>query len=323
MRAIVHDRYGPPGVLRLEEVDRPVPRDDEVLVRIHATTVNRSDCGWRAGTPWFARYFTGWRVPRRRILGGELAGEVVEVGRDVTGFAVGDRVFGAIGWGAHAEFVAVREGRALAHMPAGATYEEAAAACDGFILASGCLRPAKLGPGRRVVVYGASGAIGTAAVQIAKSLGAYVTAVCDTRHVELVRSLGADRVVDYTKEDFAKDGETYDAVFDAVGKHSLRRSRRAIRPGGLFITTDLGYLWHAAPLIVLTRWFGSRRVLLPVPAYTKADVLRLKELMEAGAYRPVIDRRFPLERVVEATQYVETGQKTGNVVMTVVDDGDG
>jgi NADPH:quinone reductase-like Zn-dependent oxidoreductase len=320
MRAIVYDRYGPPEVQRLEDVERPVPAADEVLVRIHATTVTQSDCGWRTAKPWFARYFTGWRGPRRRILGGDLAGEVVEIGQDVTEFAVGDRVFGSIGWGAHAEYAAVRASRALALMPAGVTYEEAAAVGDGFILAAGCLRPVNLGPGRRVVVYGATGAVGTAAVQIAKALGAHVTAVCDTQRVELVRSLGADRVIDYTREDFAKDGETYDAVFDAVGKQSFRRSRRAIRPGGMFITTDLGYLWHVPLLIVLTRRIGSRRVLLPVPPYRKADMLHLKELMETGRYRAVIDRRYPLEQVVEATRYVEMGHKTGNVVLTVIDD---
>jgi NADPH:quinone reductase-like Zn-dependent oxidoreductase len=322
MRAVVYDRYGPPEVLRLKDVERPVPAADEVLVRIHATTVNRTDCGWRSATPWFARAFTGWRGPRRRILGSELAGVVEAIGADVREYAVGDRVFGAIGWGAHADHVAVREGRALAHLPDGASFEEAAAVCDGFVLASGCLEPARLGPGRRVLIYGASGSIGTAAVQVARSLGADVTAVCDTRHLELARSLGADRVIDYTREDFTRNGETYDAVFDAVGRHSFRRCRRSIRPGGMFITTDLGYLWHVPLLIVLTRWIGSRRVLLPVPAYTKARVLQVRELMEAGRYRAVIDRRFPLEQVVEATRYVETGQKTGNVVLTVVD-GDG
>jgi NADPH:quinone reductase-like Zn-dependent oxidoreductase len=317
MRAVVYDRYGPPEVLRLEDVERPVPRDDEVLVRIHATSVNRSDSGWRSAKPWFARYFTGWRGPKRRILGGELAGEVEAVGASVTEFAVGDLVFGAIGFGAHAEYASIRANRALAHMPAGVTFEEAAAVCDGFILAFGCLKPARLEKGRRILVYGASGSIGTAAVQVATHLGADVTAVCNTKNVELVRSLGADRVIDYTREDFTKNGETYDVIFDAVGKHSFRRCRRSLTPGGMFITTDGGFMWHVPLLILLTRWFGDKRVLLPVPEYTKADVLVLKELMEAGKFRAVIDRRYPLEQVIEATRYVETGQKTGNVVLTV------
>jgi NADPH:quinone reductase-like Zn-dependent oxidoreductase len=318
MRAVVHDRYGPPEVLRLEDVERPVLKDDEVLVRIHATSVNRSDTGWRSAKPWFARFFTGWRGPKRRILGGELAGEVEAVGASVTEFAVGDRVFGAIGFGAHAEYVSVRANRALAHMPAGVTFEDAAAVCDGFILAFGCLKPARLETGRRILIYGASGSIGTAAVQVAAHLGADVTAVCNTKNVELVRSLGADRVIDYTTEDFTKNGETYDVIFDAVGKHSFRRCRSSLTPGGMFITTDGGFMWHVPVLILLTRWFGDKRVLLPVPEYTKGDVLVLKELMEAGKYRAVIDRRYPLEQVIEATRYVETGQKTGNVVLTVV-----
>jgi NADPH:quinone reductase-like Zn-dependent oxidoreductase len=317
MQAVIHDTYGAPEVLHLEEVERPVPKDDEVLIRIHAATVNRSDSGWRSAQPFFTRHWTGWRGPKRRILGGELAGEVVAVGAAVTEFAIGDRVFGDNGFGANAEFVSMRASRPLAHMPAGASFEEAAAVPDGFVLASGCLKPARLEEGRRILIYGASGSIGTAAVQVARYLGADVTAVCNTKNLELVKSLGADRVLDYTQEDFTKNGETYDVIFDAVGKHSFRRCRRSLRPGAMYITTDGGFLWHVPLLILLTRWFGSRRVLLPIPTYTKKDVLLVKELMEAGQYRAVIDRTYPLEQVVEATRYVETGQKTGNVVLTV------
>src|SRR5713101_1019800 len=220
MRAVVYDSYGPPEVLRLEEVERPVPKEDEVLVRIHATTVTRTDCGVRAANPFIARFFTGLRRPRRRILGTELAGEVAAVGPAVSEFAVGDRVFGASAWlfGAHAEFICMRESAALAHMPAGMTFEEAAAVCDGAILALMCLRYADLRKGRRILIYGASGSIGTAGVQLAKYFEADVTAVCGAKNVEIVRSLGADRVIDYTREDFTKNGETYDVVFDAVGK---------------------------------------------------------------------------------------------------------
>jgi NADPH:quinone reductase-like Zn-dependent oxidoreductase len=178
-------------------------------------------------------------------------------------------------------------------------------------------RRGDLRPGRSILIYGASGAIGTAAVQLAKSFGAHVTAVCNTKNLELVRSLGADEVIDYTQEDFTKNGETFDVVFDAVGKHSFRRSRRSLKPGGIFIETDLGFMWHVPPLALLSRWFGDRRVTLPLPRYTKENVLFLKELVEAGKYRPVVDRVYPLEKVVEATKYVETGQKTGNVVLTV------
>jgi NADPH:quinone reductase-like Zn-dependent oxidoreductase len=317
MRAVVHDRYGPPEVLRLEDVDRPVPADDEVLVKIHATTVTRTDCGVRSATPFIVRFFTGLRRPRQRILGMELAGEVEAVGAAVTEFEVGDRVFGVSGSGAHAEFVSMRESEPLAHMPSGMSFDEAAAVCDGASLALACLRKAGLREGNSILIYGASGSVGTAGVQLARNFGAHVTAVCNTKNVELVRSLGADEVVDYLQEDFTKNGQTYDVIFDAVGKHSFRRCRRSLKPGGTYVETDLGFMWHVPVLTLLTRWIGDKRVRLGITNYTKADVLLVKQLIEAGRYRPVIDRTYPLEQVVDATKYVETEQKTGNVVLTV------
>ena len=294
-----------------------MPKDDEVLVKIHATTVNRSDCGWRSAKPFITRYFTGLRRPKRRILGSELAGEVEAVGKAVTEFEVGDRVFGVNYFGAHAEFVCMPEDRPLAQMPTGMSFEEAATVCDGAILALTCLSKADLREGRSILIYGASGSIGTAAVQLAKYFEADVTAVCNTKNLELVRSLGADWVIDYTQEDFTENGTTYDVVFDAVGKHSFRRCRRSVKPGGIYIETDLGFLWHVPILAFATRRIGDKRVTLPTPNYTKKDVLLLRELIEAGRYRAVVDRSYPLEQVVEATRYVETGQKTGNVVLTV------
>jgi NADPH:quinone reductase-like Zn-dependent oxidoreductase len=316
MRAVVHDRYGPPEVLRLEEVERPVPEDDEVLVKVHATTVTRSDTGLRSANYFFARAFTGLLRPKRKIAGMELAGVVEAVGASVTEFEVGDEVFGIRG-GANAEYVCVRERGVLAHKPAGMSFEEAAAVCDGALLARSCLLSADLRPGRSIVVYGASGSIGTAAVQLAKYLGAEVTAVCNTKNVELVRSLGADEVVDYQQEDFTKNGKRYDVVFDSVGKHSFRRCRRSLKPGGMFITTDLGFMWHAPIVSLLTRWVGDKRAKIGIGRYRNEDVLLLKELIESGRYRAVIDRSYPLEDVVEATRYVETEQKTGNVVLTL------
>jgi NADPH:quinone reductase-like Zn-dependent oxidoreductase len=321
MRAVVYDRYGPPEVQRLEEVEQPVPKDDEVLVKIHATTVTRTDSGLRSAEFFISRFFTGLRRPKPqlRILGSELAGEVAAVGAAVTQFAVGDRVFGVTAFGAHAEFVCLRENAPLAQMPAGMPYEEATAVCDGASLALACLRQADLRQGRSLLIYGASGSVGSAGVQLAKHFGADVTAVCNTKHLELVRSLGADRVIDYTREDFTKNGHAYDVIFDAVGKHSFRRSRRSLKPGGIYLDTDLGFLWHVPLLVVLTRRIGTKRVKLGITRYTKEDVLFLKELIEAGKYRAVIDRTYPLEQVVEATRYVETGQKTGNVVLTVAE----
>ncbi|MDQ3672440.1 MAG: NAD(P)-dependent alcohol dehydrogenase [Actinomycetota bacterium] len=316
MRAVVHDRYGPPEVLRIEEVERPVPNDDEVLVRVHASTVTRTDCGLRSAEYFVSRFYTGLRRPKRKILGLELAGEVEAVGATVTEFEPGDRVFG-VRSGAHAELVCVREGGALAHMPAGASFEEAAPVCDGAALALACLRKAGRLEGKRVLVYGASGSVGTAAVQLAKHFGSHVTAVCNTKNLELVRSLGADEVVDYLREDFTRSGTTYDVVLDAVGKHSFRRSRGSLNPGGRFLETDLGFMWHVPLLALVTRWIGRRKVSLGMTKYSKADVLLLKKLVEAGEFCAVIDRRYPFEDVVEATRYVETGQKTGNVVLTM------
>jgi len=318
MRAVVYDRYGAPEVQRLEEVERPVPKDDEVLIKVHATTVTRTDCGVRAGQPFIVRFFFGLRRPKQRILGTELAGEIEAIGAAVTEFAVGDEVFGStpsFRSGAHAEFICISESGPIALKPAGMTFEEAAAVTDGVVLALMCLEAAHVGKGQRILVYGASGSIGTAGVQLAKYFETDVTAVCNTNNVNLVRSLGADNVIDYTQEDFTKSGETYDVIFDAVGKHSFSRCRGSLKRGGAYVATD-GF-----QNLILSLWtsrIGDKRVLFPIPPhYTKKNVLFLKGLIEAGKYRAVIDRRYPLEQVVEATRYVETHQKTGNVVLTV------
>jgi NADPH:quinone reductase-like Zn-dependent oxidoreductase len=319
MRAVVHTKYGAPEVQHLADVDRPKPADNEVLIRVLATTVNQTDIGFRKADPFISRYFSGLRRPKQEILGTELAGVVEAVGAAVTEFAVGDEVFGvnAGRFGAHAEFVCMRESAPLAKKPAGMTFEEAASVCDGAILALTCLRRAGIHSGQRVLIYGASGSIGTAAVQLARHFDAHVTAVCNTKNIETVRSLGADEVIDYTKEDFTKNDARYDIIFDAVGKHSFRRSRRVLNRGGFFVETDLGFMWQNPLWALLTKRIGDRKLLFPIPKYAKQDVLFLKELIEAGQYRAVIDRRYPLELVVEATKYVETRQKTGNVVLTV------
>jgi NADPH:quinone reductase-like Zn-dependent oxidoreductase len=317
MRAVIHDRYGTPDVLRLADVERPVPKEDELLVRIHAASVTRTDCGLRRAKPFMSRAITGLRRPKRAILGMEFAGEVEAVGSSVSEFHVGERVFGVKGFGANAEFVCVRGTAAVAHMPAGMAFEEAAAVCDGVCMALSCLRKGDLRPGRSVLVYGASGSIGVAAVQLLKHFELDVTAVCNTKNVELVHSLGADEVIDYEQTDFTKNGKTYDVILDAVGKHSFRRSRRSLKPGGIFITTDLGFMWHAPLVALLTLWIGDKRSTIGVARYKQEDVLLAKELVEAGKYQSVIDRSYPLADVIEATRYVETGQKTGNVVLVV------
>jgi NADPH:quinone reductase-like Zn-dependent oxidoreductase len=316
MRAVVHERYGPPEVLRIKDVAQPVPSDDEILVRVHATTVTRSDTGLRSASEyWFSRFFTGLLRPKRSIAGSEFAGTVQAVGASVTEFRVGDDVFGIKG-GSNAEYVCVPESGAIAHKPSGVSFEEAAAIPDGALLALTCFRP-QTWSGKEIVVYGASGAMGTATLQLTAHYGARVTAVCSTKDVELVGSLGAAEVVDYLEEDFTKTGKTYDAVLDAVGKHSFRRCRTSLKPGGTYLTADLGYLYHAPLLALSTRFVGSKRAKLAIGTYRKSDLLLVRALVEGGHYRPVIDRTYPLEDVVEATRYVETGQKTGNVVLTL------
>jgi len=318
MRAVVFDRYGPPEVQRLEDVEQPVPKDDEVLIKIHATTVTRTDVGLRAGKPFIVRFFTGLRRPKQRILGTELAGEIKAVGAAFSEFAVGDDVFGstsAFRFGTHAEFICMPESAPLARKPAGMTFEEAAAVTDGVVLALMCLEASHIKSGQSILVYGASGSIGTAGVQLARNIGADVTAVCNTKNVDLVRSLGADRVIDYMQEDFTQNGETYDVVFDAVGKLSFSRCRGSLKPGGAYVATD-GF--RNLFLALWTSRIGDKKVLFPIPPhYMKKSVLFLKDLIEAGKYRAVIDRCYSLEDVVEATRYVETEQKTGNVVLTV------
>jgi NADPH:quinone reductase-like Zn-dependent oxidoreductase len=324
MKAVVYDRYGPPEVLRIADVERPVPKEDEVLIKVHATTVNRLDVHTREANrksglavSVLSRMVSGLRRPRQPILGSEFAGEVEEVGATVKEFAVGDHVFGNSGlrFGAHAEFMCMRETARIAQMPAGMSFGEAAPITDGALNALTCLTAADLRKGRRILIYGASGAIGTAGVQLARHFDADVTAVCNTKNLELVKSLGADRVIDYTKEDFTKNGQTYHVIFDAVGKHSFKRCQGSLEPGGMYLPTD-GF-----ENLVLALWtprFGDKKVVFQIPPrQTKQDVLFLKQLVEAGKFRPVIDRTYALEDVVEATRYVETEQKTGNVVLTV------
>jgi NADPH:quinone reductase-like Zn-dependent oxidoreductase len=324
MRAVVYDHYGPADVLRFEDVEKPVQKDDEVLVKVHATTVNRFDVHTREANmtsgpvvSLLSRLVSGFPRPRRPILGSEFAGEVVAAGTVVSEFKVGDRIFGntGMGFGAHAEFVCVRESGKVAPMPAGVTFEEAAPVTDGGLNSLWCLRLAQLRKGEKVLIYGASGSLGTAAVQLAKYFDVDVSAVCSTKHLEIVRSIGADRVIDYTQEDFTKNGETYDVIFDAVGKHSFKRSKDSLKLGGRYLACD------GLTNLILALWtprIGGKRVIFQIPPrWTKQDVYFLKELIETGKYRAVIDRCYPLADVVEATRYVETQHKIGNVVLTV------
>jgi NADPH:quinone reductase-like Zn-dependent oxidoreductase len=295
-----------------------VPNEDEVLVDVYASTVTRGDTmGVRSVEYRFTRLFTGVRRPRTTSLGTEFAGRVDAVGAAVTEFQIGDEVCG-VKSGSNAEYVTVREDGVIVQKPTGLTYEEAAAVPEGSLLALTCLRPAYPIEGKRVLVYGAAGSVGTAAVQLlAHHFEAKVTAVCDTKDVELVRSLGAPEVIDRFQADFTKNGETFDVIFDAVGKHSFRRCRRSLNRGGIYISMDLGFMYHVPLLALATRFIGSRRATVGIGHYRRDDLLLVKELVEAGKYRPVIDRTYALDEVVEATRYVESGQKAGNVVLRV------
>ena len=321
MRAAVHTRYGPPDVVRIAEVERPAAKDGQVLVKVHATTVNRTDCGMRAAKPFIYRFFVGLRRPRLTILGNEFAGQVEAVGAGVTTFQAGDRVFGFSGttFGAHAEYLAVPANGSMATIPANLTYEQAAPSTEGSHYALAAIRKAKVAPGQTVLVNGATGAIGSAAVQLLAARGANVTAVCDNHRLDLVTSLGATRVIDATTQDFTTDGQTYDVVLDAVGKSSFARCRPLLKPKGIYISSDLGPLSQNPFLALATPLLGRRRVGFPIP--TQQDqasaMAEVTHLLEAGTFRPLVDRTYPLDQIVDAYRYVETGRKTGSVVIRV------
>jgi NADPH:quinone reductase-like Zn-dependent oxidoreductase len=319
MKAAVRRRYGPPEVVLISEVDKPLIRDNEVLVKVHATTVNRTDCACRAARPFFMRFFTGLIRPRATVLGNEFAGVVEAVGSGVRSFAVGDKVFGYNEgpFGAHAEYMSIPEDGSLATMPANVTYQEAAPSTEGSHYALSHIRAAKIHSGQHVLVYGATGAIGSAAVQLLKSLGASVTAVCGTGHLELVRGLGADRVIDYTAGDFTRDEQKYDVILDSVGKSSFSRCKRLLKPDGIYISSELGPLAQNPFLALIAPLQGGKKVMFPIPKHDQLMVRYVKELIESGDFKPVIDRTYPLDQIVDAYRYVETGQKTGNVVISL------
>ncbi len=319
MKAFVNTRYGPPEVVKLMEVDKPVPADDEILIKVYATTVNRTDCGFRSAEYFVSRFFSGLFKPKFKTLGNEFAGVIEALGKNVISFKTGDRVFGYNDskFGAHAEYMTIAENGAVAIMPVNLTFEEATPITEGGHYALCDIRAAKIKSGQNVLIYGASGAIGSAAVQLVKYFGATVTAVCNGKNLELLKSLGADQVIDYATQDFTKTVQTYDFVFDTVGKSSFAQCKPLLTKKGIYISTELGKNSVNIFLALITLLSGGKKVLFPIPGISKEDVVFLKELAENGLYKPVIDRRYFFEQIVEAYKYVETGQKTGNVVITL------
>jgi len=320
MKAIVYKKYGSPDVLELQEVAKPTPKDNEVLIRVYATTVTTAECDMRKGEPLWGRIIYGFRKPREKfkILGIELAGNIESVGKDVKRFSKGDQVFGFAGFniGAYADYICLPEKGSLAIKPSNKTYEESVATVDGATTSLFFLKDkANIQRGQKVLIIGASGSIGTYAVQLAKYFGAEVTGVCSTTNIELVKSLGADKVIDYTKEDFTKNGETYDIVFDTVGKSSFSRCKGSLKENGCYLPT-VGLLTNYV-LMLWTSITGGKKVISGMSIEKNEALTFIKGLIEAEKLKPIIDRRYPLEQIVEAHRYVETGRKKGNVIITV------
>lgn len=319
MKAAVYTKYGSADVLRIEDVAKPEPRPTQVLIKVYATTVNRTDAGFRRANYFISRFFTGLITPKRKVWGSEFAGRVEAVGAEVTDFTVGQDVFGFddVNGSAHAEYMVLDASGPLAIMPKGFRYQIMAAAGEGATYALSDIEAAGVTKGQNVLVYGASGAIGSAAVQILKDIGVTVTAVCGTKNVNLIKSLGADVVVDYQTQDFTKLNDTFDFIFDAVGKSSYSACKKLLKPSGKYCSTELG-TGGQNPLLAL--WFaitGSKKVLFPIPKINKQKIEYIQMLVAKGAFVPLVDSEYVLEDIAQAAEYVDTGQKTGNVVITI------
>jgi len=323
MKSVVYNKYGPPEVLKIKEVDKPTPDSDEVLIKIQATTVTATESKFRKGEPFITRLFTGLTKPKITTLGEELSGEIVAVGSKVKLFKKGDLVFGTAGpkFGANAEYLCVPENGVLSIKPNHTSFGEAASSVDGFLTALPFLRDkGNIQRGQSVLIYGASGSVGSSAVQVAKYFGAEVTGVCSTSNLEWVKNLGATYVIDYTKGDFLKNGKTYDIIFDAVGSISFSQCKKALNKNGVFLESGIDF--SIIPLVVWSSIFNGKKAKIAAtglrpPHERIKDLILLKELMEAGQIKPVIDRTYSLEEIIEAHSYVDKGHKKGNVVIAL------
>ena len=321
MKAIVYTNYGPPTVAKLTELAKPIPKDNEVLVKVHASTVNRTDSGFRSAEYFISRFWSGLLRPKYQVLGCEFAGVIEEIGKHVSTFKKGDTVFGFNdkSFGGHGEYLTMDETQAITTLPEGISFELGAAITEGAHYALVDIRAAKVKPGQQVLVYGATGAIGSAAVQLLNHFGAIVTAVCGAKHVELVKSLGANTVIDYQTQDFTKTENKFEFIFDAVGKSSFAECKPLLTAKGIYISTELGKNGENLLYALSTPLLGGKKLLFPIPSINKNDVVFLKELVQKGEFKPVIDRSYSLEQIVEAYEYVESGQKTGNVILKIVE----
>lgn len=324
MKAIEYHNYGSPEVLQIVEREIPTPNDNEILVKIFATTVTATETTFRQGKPYFSRLFTGLRKPKIKTLGEELAGEIIETGKAVTLFKKGDRIFGTAGptFGANAEYITLSEDAVIVRLPSNLNYEESASTCDGFLTALPFLRDTgKIKKNEKVLIYGASGSVGSSAIQVAKYYGAEVTGVCSTTNLELVSSLGADHVIDYKNEDFTKNGQQYDIIFDAVGKIKYSKVKNSLTKEGRFLEAGIGLniLGH----VLITALFGKKKALIATtglrpPAERTKDLRLLKSLLEEDRIKPVIDKTYTFSNIAEAHRYVDLGHKKGNVVIRMV-----
>ncbi len=321
MRAIVYKAYGPPEVAQLKELPKPSIKDHEVLIKVHCSTVNRTDSGFRSAEYFVSRFWSGLFKPKFPVLGCEFAGVIEATGKNISTYKKGDKVFGFNDqtFGGHAEYVVMPENAAMALIPEQHSFEQAAALTEGSHYALVDIQAAKVQAGQNVMVYGATGAIGSAAVQLLKHFGAHVTAVANTKNVALVKSLGADVVIDYQTEDFTQTKTRFDFIFDAVGKSSFGQCKPLLKEKGIYISTELGKNGENIWLALLTPLRGRKKLLFPLPTITKNDVEFLGELAQQGKFKPVIDRSFTMEQIVEAYRYVESGQKTGNVILKIVE----
>ena len=323
MKAVVYDKYGPPEVLKLHNVDKPAPKKNEVLIKIYLTTVTATDCTFRKGEPKFSRLFTGITKPKNKTLGSEFAGEIEAVGKDIKQFIVGDQVIGTtLGHGSYSEYICLREEKStLAKIPYNKSYEEAIACCDGFLTSLPFLRDkGKIKKGHNVLIIGASGSVGSAAVQIAKYFEAFVTGVCSTSSVNLVKSIGADKVIDYTKEDFTKSKETYDIIFDLTGKTSFPNCKNSLKQNGKFLQAAITL--SIFPFVFWTAISSNKKAMIMAtglrpPAERTKDLIFIAELLGKGKIKPVIDKKYSLENITEAHRYVDKRHKKGNVIVTI------